>query len=715
MRDLFAGNTMSSAEGTKIRKRDGSVVKFEPEKIKGAIRKALVATSAGDGRVAAELTEQAVQMVRSRFADKMPAVEDVQDIVEEVLMARGYSAVAKAYILYRKQRNDVREFKKRIGIHDDLKLSVNAARVLEQRYLLKDESGQILETPSQLFRRVAHAIAGVERDFDPEADVESLEEEFYGLMSNLEFLPNSPTLMNAATALGQLSACFVLPVEDSIVDIFEALKNMAIIHQSGGGTGFSFSHLRPKGDVVRSTMGIASGPVSFMTIFNTATEVIKQGGRRRGANMGILRADHPDVMEFILSKDDKASLQNFNISVGVTDQFMQAASRGDMQPLINPRTGKESGSIRADRLFDAIISQAWRTGDPGILFLDQIVRDNPTPQLGSMEATNPCGELPLLPYESCNLGSVNLSRMVSGDGIDWVKLGHVVNLAVRFLDNVIEANRFPIAEIEKITRGNRKIGLGVMGFADALTRLGIPYDSEEALEVAERIMSFIYKEAHKASEKLATERGVFPNFSGSVYDRPGKPKLRNATVLSIAPTGTISILAGCSSGIEPIFALSFVRNVMEGTQLMELNPVFEEIAREHGFFSQELMEKVAKRGTLKGIDEIPEEVRRVFVTDWDIEPHWHVRIQAAFQKHVDNSVSKTVNLPAEASIEDVRQAYVLAHQLGCKGITVYRYGSKKGQVLYLAGHAPEDERETPHYMTVQSEYSGGCLHGACPF
>jgi ribonucleoside-diphosphate reductase alpha chain len=405
---------MSSAKITQIRKRGGSVVKFEPRKIEEAIRKALIATSTDGEEIASELAEHVVQTVKARFASKIPTVEDIQDIVEEILMAQGYTDVAKAYILYRKQRTDVREFKKRIGIQDDLKLSINAARVLEQRYLLKDESGQILETPSQLFRRVAHAIAGVERDFDQAADVKSLEEEFYGLMSNLEFLPNSPTLMNAGTALGQLSACFVIPVEDSIIDIFEALRNMAVIHQSGGGTGFSFSHLRPKGDVVRSTKGIASGPVSFMRIFDTATEVIKQGGRRRGANMGILRADHPDIMEFVMSKDDKASLQNFNISVGVTNEFMQAASNGGAQPLINPRTGSESGSIRADKLFNEIINQAWRTGDPGMIFLDRINRDNPTPQLGPIEATNPCGELPLLPYESCNLGSINLSRMVSG-------------------------------------------------------------------------------------------------------------------------------------------------------------------------------------------------------------------------------------------------------------------------------------------------------------
>jgi ribonucleoside-diphosphate reductase alpha chain len=431
--------------------------------------------------------------------------------------------------------------------------------------------------------------------------------------------------------------------------------------------------------------------------------------------MGILRSDHPDVMDFILSKIDEISLPNFNISVGVTDQFMEAVSEKQTQPLINPRTGKETGSIQADKLFDAIIDQAWRTGDPGIIFLDRINRDNPTPQLGSIEATNPCGELPLLPYESCNLGSINLSRMVSNGEVDWMKLGRVVNLAVRFLDNIVEANRFPLAVIEKNTRDNRKIGLGVMGFADALLKLGVPYNSEEALEMAESIIDFIYKEAHKASEKLALVRGTFPNFSGSIHDQPGKPRLRNAALLSIAPTGTISILADCSSGIEPVFALSFVRNVMEGMKLPEINPLFEQVAHERGFLSRELMEKVASQGTLKSIDGIPDDIRRVFVTDWDIDSCWHVRMQAAFQKYVDNSVSKTINLPAEATVEDVRQAYLLAHTLGCKGITIYRYGSKKQQVLYLAGHDVGEEAEPSHYTTVHSEYAGGCFHGNCPF
>jgi ribonucleoside-diphosphate reductase alpha chain len=420
-------------------------------------------------------------------------------------------------------------------------------------------------------------------------------------------------------------------------------------------------------------------------------------------------------MEFVLSKSDEVSLSNFNISVGVTDQFMEAVSNEQKLPLINPRTGQETGLIQADKLFDEIINQAWRVGDPGIIFLDQMNRGNPTPQLGAIEATNPCGELPLLPYESCNLGSINLSRMVSGGQVNWIKLGRVTNLAIRFLDNVIEANKLPIPAIEKATRGNRKIGLGIMGFADALIKLGIPYDSEEALEAAESFIEFIYNEALQASIQLASDRGVFPNFSGSIHNQPGNPKLRSATVLSIAPTGTISILAGCSSGIEPIFALSFVRNVMEGTQLLEVNPLFEQVARERGFFSHELLEKVALQGSLKGVSEIPEDVQRLFVTDWDIDWQWHVKMQAAFQKHVDNSVSKTINLPAEATVADIRQAYWLAHKLGCKGITIYRYGSKKKQVLYLAGHPPTEVQEPPRYMTVQSEYSGGCFHGTCSF
>jgi ribonucleoside-diphosphate reductase alpha chain len=611
----------------------------------------------------------------------------------------------------------VRRIKVAIGVRDDLKLSINAVKVLERRYLLRDEEGGIIETPKELFGRVARAVASVENKFDPAADVKALEREFFRLMSSTEFMPNTPTLMNAGAPLGQLSACFVLPVEDSIVEIFDSLRNMAVIHQSGGGTGFTFSHLRPKGDMVRSTKGVASGPVSFMKIFDVATGVMKQGGKRRGANMGILNCDHADIGEFVAAKGDGVTLSNFNISVGATDAFMEAVAQGKSWPLINPRTGREVRSVDARGLFDMIVDNAWRVGDPGLIFLDEINRRNPTPRLGRLEATNPCGELPLLPYESCNLGSINLSQMISDARVDYRKLEKTVGTAVHFLDNVIEASVFPLPQVEKITRqGNRKVGLGVMGFADALIKLGIPYDSEEALETGERIIRFIFEEAQNASVRLAASRGVFPNFKGSVHDRPGGPRMRNATVVSIAPTGTISIIAGCSSGIEPLFALAFVRTVMEGTRLLEVNPVFEEMARRRRFHSRELMEAIARKGTLRGIEGIPEDVRRVLVTDWDIAPEWHVRMQAVFQKYSDNSVSKTVNLPADSTPEDIRRIYTMAHELKCKGITIYRYGSKKQQVLTLAGQTPEEEKAEPApYLTAESEYAGGCpLTGSCP-
>ena len=695
-----------------IQKRNGAVVNFQPEKIALAIRKALQATGKDSEGLSEELAKAVVRILESRFAAETPGVEDVQDVVEEALMGQGYSEVARQYILYRQRRATVRSMKGRIGVQDDLKLGVNAVKVLERRYLLRDEAGSIIETPGQLFRRVAREIASVETRFDPNADVNALADIFYRLMSEQEFLPNSPTLMNAGTSLGQLSACFVLPVEDSIRQIFEALKDMAIIHQSGGGTGFTFRRLRPQGDIVRSTHGVASGPVSFMHIFNSATEVIKQGGKRRGANMGILRADHPDIRRFIQAKAQGA-LSNFNISVSVTDEFMESVEKGAKIPLINPRTEKETGSVPARDLFDNIVNNAWHTGDPGMLFLDRVNRDNPTPALGPLEATNPCGELPLLPYESCNLGSINLGRMVSEGGIDWEKLGNTVDYAVRFLDNVIEANALPLEAIQNITSANRKIGLGVMGFADALILLGQPYDSEDALATAESLMKFIRQRAFAASARLAEERGAFPNFTGSIHDKTQGQKLRNATVLSIAPTGTISIIAGCSSGIEPLFALSYVRNVMEGTQLLEVNPFFEHMARENGFYSDDLMEQIARRGTLQGIDGVPEELRRVFVTDWEIDSGWHIRIQSVFQKYTDNSVSKTINLPEDASTEDVRQAYVQAHKQGCKGITVYRYGSKPVQVLNMPGYDRSGEEPSP-YVSVQSEYSGGCASGVCP-
>ncbi len=697
-----------------IRKRDGSIVPFEPLKIEEAVFKALAATGTGDRSMAAKLADEVIRRLEEGNAPGTPGVEDVQDRVEEVLMARGLPAVAKAYIIYREERAGIRQLKQVIGVRDDLKLTVNALKVLERRYLLRDEEGTIVETPRELFQRVSRAVAGVETAFDSQADTQSLAASFFEMMLKAEFMPNTPTLMNAGAPLGQLSACFVLPVEDSIVGIFETLKHMAVIHQSGGGTGFSFTRLRPQGDIVRSTKGVASGPVSFMKIFDAATGVMKQGGKRRGANMGILNADHPDIVDFISAKADLVTLSNFNISVGVTDDFMERAAKREDWPLINPHSRREVRTVGAHTLLDLIVDNAWRTGDPGLIFLDEINRHNPTPHLGRMEATNPCGELPLLPYESCNLGSINLAKVVTDGTIDWPKLEELTRLGVHFLDNVIEANVFPLPEIEKITRmGNRKIGLGVMGFADALTLLAIPYNSEEALETADRLMAFISEKARDSSCKLAEKRGVFPNFADSIYDRQGGPRLRNATVLSIAPTGTISIIAGCSSGIEPLFALAYVRNVMEGTRLLEVNPIFEAVARKRGFYSDELMQHVARRGSLQRITAVPEDVRRIFVTDWDISPEWHVRMQAVFQKYSDNSVSKTINLPAEATTNDIRRIYLLAHELKCKGITVYRYGSKKEQVLTLAGDMPLAAAEPTPFVTVESEYSGGCPYGTC--
>ncbi|MBC7247413.1 MAG: vitamin B12-dependent ribonucleotide reductase [Actinobacteria bacterium] len=697
-----------------IRKRDGAVVPFETEKIAAAIRKALAAVGEGDPSQAEALAGEVVARLERRYAGDVPTVEEVQDLVEETLIEKGLPRTAKSYILYRERRAEIRRTKDFLGVKDELKLTVNAVNVLKKRYLLKDERGQVVETPDQMFRRVARAVAAAESLYDPQADTVAWEEEFYRLMVSLEFLPNSPTLMNAGTEVGQLSACFVLPVEDSIPGIFDAVKNMALVHKSGGGTGFSFSRLRPKGDVVQSTMGIASGPVSFMRIFDVTTEIIRQGGRRRGANMGILRCDHPDILDFITAKDQEGFLSNFNLSVGISDDFMEALEKDEVYFLRNPRSGAVTGTLHARDVFNLIVTQAWRTGDPGLIFLDTINRSNPTPHLGEIESTNPCGEQPLLPWESCNLGSINLKAMVRDGRLDRERLRHAIHTAVRFLDDVIDVNRWPLPETEKVTRGNRKIGLGVMGFADALLMMGIPYNSEEGLQAAKDIASFLEEESHLASSRLAAERGNFPNYAGSVWEKRGVP-MRNATTVTIAPTGTISIIAGCSSGIEPIFAIAFVRNVIEGTQLMEVNPVFESVARERGFYGNDLMMDIARSGTLQHLDGVPEDVKRVFVTAFDIAPSWHVRMQAAFQEHCDNAVSKTVNFPSDASIDDIEEAYLLAYRLGCKGITVYRYGSKREQVLYLGSDSMVRLLERPEYTTAESEYAGGCPTPLCFF
>lgn len=583
-------------------------------------------------------------------------------------------------------------------------LSANAWVILRRRYLRKDEQGHVIETPEGMFQRVAQAIASADRLYSHQADVERIEAEFYAVMSSLQFLPNSPTLMNAGTDLGQLAACFVLPIEDSLKSIFETLKNAALIQQSGGGVGYSFSRLRPRGDTVRSTMGIASGPLSFLQVYDATTQVIKAGGTRRGANMGVLRVDHPDILNFITVKKDRTKLNTFNLSVGITDAFMQAVEADQEYELINPRSKRSVGKLRARKVFDLIAEMAWGNGEPGVLFLDALNRANPTPRLGTIESTNPCGEMGLLPYESCVLGSIDLSRMVrrhrDETRLDWEKLRRVVHIAVHFLDNVIDVNKYPLPIIEERTKGNRKIGLGVMGFADLLILLGIPYGTEEARATAEKVMHFISQEAKQASAAIAKQRDVFPNFAGSIYDRPGGPLLRNATTTTIAPTGSISIIAGCSSGIEPLFAVAYVRRVLEGTQLIEIDPLFERIAREEGFYSEGLMQLVAEAGRIRTIEAIPLRVRQLFVTAHDISPEQHLAMQAAFQRYTDNSISKTINFPSEATVEDIRKALLLAYQLGCKGVTVYRYGSREEQVLSIRRSCPSCTWEGVHTVPL---------------
>jgi ribonucleoside-diphosphate reductase alpha chain len=701
----------------KIRKRDNAIVKFDSVKIKSAIENAAVEVLGSVRRarnIAADVTDIVVGDVSRLYKNKIPSIESIQDVVEMVLMREGYSHIAKIYILYREKRKELRDAKMLLEVKDDLKLPINSMEVLKRRYLLKDDKQNIVETPSELFRRVAFHVARAEKRFKSKITPYEAEEHFYKMMKNLEFMPNSPTLMNAGTPLGQLSACFVLPVGDSIQEIFQALRDMAKIHQSGGGTGFDFSDLRPKGDLVYSTKGLASGPVSFMEIFDEATGVIVQGGRRRGANMGILRCDHPDIMEFIKAKLEEGRFSNFNLSVGVTDKFMKAVSENNKFELIDPRTKRCVKKVSARIIFDHIVNIVWYTGDPGLIFLDEINRKNPVPELGRIQATNPCGELPLLPYESCNLASINLAKMVRNGSVNWWKLKEIIKWGIRFLDNVVEVNSYPLPQIKKNTLSNRKIGLGLMGFSDMLIKLGISYNSKRAPKFAAELMRFFHRESQAASVGLAKERGVFPNFKKSIYAKKNL-RLRNATVNTIAPTGTVSIIGGCSSGIEPLFAVSFVRNILSGAKLLEVNSDFLKVVKKRGFYNKRLFARISKMGSLQDIKEVPKEVRDLFVTAFDVLPKQHLLIQAAFQKYTDNAVSKTINLPPQATVDDVRKIYMTAYRLGLKGITVYRYGSKKDQVLSFDPREGGSRTAWGDLISVNSEYSGGCVVGSCPF
>lgn len=568
-----------------------------------------------------------------------------------------------------------------------IQITGNARCVLEERYLKKDRRGRIAEKPEDMFRRVAHTIAKAELVFDPKADIKSREDEFYQVLANFEFLPNSPTLLNAGRRLGQLSACFVLPIEDSMKSIFGTMRDSALIQKSGGGTGFSFSRIRPKKDRVRSTGGIASGPVSFMRAFDAATGVVAQGGVRRGANMGILDIWHPDILQFITAKKEPTELTNFNLAVAVTDEYMEAVKAGIDYNLINPRSKKPIGKANAKEVFDILVASAWETGEPGIIFIDRVNQANPTPRLGKIESTNPCGEQPLLPYESCNLGSVNLARMIKTETgtpvIDYPKLAKTVRIAVRFLDNVIDVNKFPLPKIKEATKKTRKIGVGVLGFADMLMQLGIRYDSDDAVGLASHVMKFINEKAMEASVELAKERGPFPAIKDSIYNVRGGLKPRNATCTTIAPTGTISMIAGCSTGIEPLYGLIYAHNILDGSKLLEVNPYFEKVSRQLGFYSDNLVEQLKAGVYLKDIEGVPDDVKHLFVTAYEVAPEFHVKMQAAFQESTQNAVSKTANLPEEATVEDVAKVYMLAYEEGLKGITIYRNGSRRGQPLSM--------------------------------
>jgi ribonucleoside-diphosphate reductase alpha chain len=675
---------------TQVRKRDGSIVDFNRDKVVEAVFKAAQSVGGSDHEEAGRIADLAIKILNDKFKPEyVPSVEEVQDVVEKALIETGHATTAKAYIVYRHKKSVEREIKRAMGVEDDLKLPINSVQVLERRYLMRDENGKVIETPSGLFRRVAHHLASNETAYGADdATVKRYEDAFFQIMTNFEFLPNSPTLMNAGTELGQLAACFILPVKDNIEQIFESVKHQAIIHKTGGGTGFCFSYLRPKGDYVKSTAGVASGPLSFMSAFDNATSVIKQGGKRRGANMATMHTWHPDVEEFITMKQTPGVMENFNVSVMADDKFMQAVEEDKEYELINPRNNAVIRKVSARSIFKLIAYSAWKSAEPGMLFIDTINRLNPTPD-DPIHATNPCGEVPMPDYESCNLGSINVAKFVDLDWskmdwkkkINWNRLRYVVRLSFQFLDNVIDMNKYPIQQIRDQTMKNRRIGLGIMGFAKMLFKMGIRYDSEQGYEVGEQLMRFINDEARKMSHELGRARGSFPNFKNSPlsakYD-----SMRNATCTSIAPTGTISMIGDTSSSIEPVFALSFLKTVRAG-QYYYLDPIFEQVLKVRGLYSEDLISQVMEQGTIQHMEGIPEDVKNVFRVSHDIESDSHVKMQAAFQKNVELAVSKTINMPAEATVEDVERVYLMAWKLGCKGITIYRDSSRSEQVLHI--------------------------------
>jgi len=674
-----------------IIKRDGRIVDFDLKKIEDAIFQAAETVGGKDRNLAHSLAVKVLDLLQKRFKDK-PTVDNVQDLVEKILIEEGHARTAKAFILFRHKKDQERERRALIVGRENedanLEFSNEALKVLERRYLVRNPEGQVIETPKGMLQRVAKNIAAAEKLYGAsKEEMKKTEEEFYSLMSELKFLPNSPTLMNAATITQQLSSCFVLPVEDNISGIFGALKDAALIHQRGSGTGFSFSRLRTKGDFVRSNVGVAAGPVAFMKVYDKALEAIKQGGIRPGANMAVLRVDHPDIIRFIEAKRGTGRLKNFNLSVAVTDRFMKAVEEDREYYLINPKSEKYVGRMKARDVFAMITQNAWKTGDPGLLFIDEINRKHPGKHLGEIETTNQCGEAPLLPHEGIVLGSLNMNKFIDAEknDLDWAELEKAIRTAVHFLDNVIDMNSYPTKKIEEETKRTRKFGLGMMGFADVLSKLKIKYDSEPALEFADKLMHFIKTTAYQMSSELAEKRGVCPAWKDSDHHKAER-KMRNMTCISVSPTGTISILADASSGCEPFFAISFHNAVMGDTNLVYLNKTFEKISKERGFYTPELISKIAREGNIQNCKEIPKDVREIFITAQEIDPEWHIRMQSTIQKHVDNSISKTINFPRTASIKDVENAYLSAWKAKCKGITIYRDGSYEDQVINIGNY-----------------------------